>query len=164
MGAVFNIHDGANLQQSPEFLDRIEALQGNQGEALKVFFSGPVGDVRVIGVVRQGMILNNRPASAQFMQSLIARYGQATAFNRNLKDQPVWEAGNKMSCIRARDHKNEPQVNISPGFGESILVNVSAEQFLSSRAGNNTGIGFGGPENHQLLIIDDIHNHGHIFR
>lgn len=141
VAAVFDLNDGANLQPSPEFSDRIEALQGNQGAVLKVFFSGPVGEVRVIGVARKGVILSNQPASAQFMQSLTARYGQPTTFNRNQKDQPVWEADNKMSCIRARDHKNEPQVNIAPGFGESILVNVSAEQFLSSRAGNHTGKG-----------------------
>ncbi|EJI85318.1 hypothetical protein AEST_16570 [Alishewanella aestuarii B11] len=141
VAAVFDLNDGANLQPSPEFLDRIEALQGNQGAVLKVFFSGPVGEVRVIGVARKGLILSNQPASAQFMQSLTARYGQPTAFNRNQKDQPVWEASGKMSCLKARDYKNEPQVNIAPGFGESVLVNVSAEQFFSSRASNNTGKG-----------------------
>lgn len=141
VAAVFDLNDGASLQPSPEFLDRIEALQGNQGAVLKVFFSGPVGEVRVIGVARKGLILSNQPASAQFMQSLTARYGQPTAFNRNQKDQPVWEASGKMSCLKARDYKNEPQVNIAPGFGESVLINVSAEQFFSSRAGNNTGKG-----------------------
>jgi hypothetical protein len=106
-----------------------------------VFFSGPVEEVRVIGISRTGILINNRPTAEQFMNSLISKYGQPTGVSNNNKSQPVWEVAGKPSCVRVRDYKNDVHINMPPGMGQSMIINANAEQFLASRSGNNTGKG-----------------------
>lgn len=136
--AVFNYSDGvSHTLESPEFLDRVEAKQGNQGVSITVYFSGGPGeDVRVIGVSRSALIMANPPTAAQFMQSLVAKYGQPAGLSSKNQSLPVWEEAGKPSCIRARDYKNEVDINIGTGIGAGLMVNANAEQFLSKRAGS----------------------------
>jgi hypothetical protein len=139
---VFNYGDGANFTlKSPEFLDRLEGSLGSQGPVLKVFFSGPVGDVRVIGVSRNALIMQNPPTSAQFAQSLVAKYGEPAGLSRGNKSHPVWESAGRPSCVRGRDYKGQVVIDLSAGFGESLLTNSSAEEYLVKRSGNNTAKG-----------------------
>lgn len=139
--AVFDYSDGVNFLKSPEFLDRLEASIGNQGAAFKVYFSGPVEEVRVIGVARAGLLMQNPPTAAQFLESLYSKYGQPAGLSNGNRTYPVWEAAGKPSCIRVRDYRNEVQINVSAGIGESLAVNANAEQFLTSRGGNNAARG-----------------------
>jgi hypothetical protein len=144
---VFNYSDGANPSlKSPEFLDRLEGSLGNQGAVLTVFFSGPVGDVRVIGVSRQGLIIQNPPTSAQFTQSLLAKYGQPSGMSRGNKSHPVWEAAGQPSCIRGRDYKSQVVIDLAAGFGASMITNSSAEDFLAKRSASTTAKGLIPPE------------------
>lgn len=139
--AAFNLSDGANLVKSPEFLDRIEGSIGNSGPLFYVYFSGPVEEVRVIGISRSGILINNRPTAEQFMNSLISKYGQPTGVNNNNKSQPVWEVADKPSCVRVRDYKNEVIINISPNMGQSMMINANTEQILAGLIGNNSAKG-----------------------
>lgn len=139
--ATFNFSDGVNMLNSPEFLDRLEGHLAGQGPVFKVYFSGPVEEVRVIGVVRAGMLLENPPSANQFIESLVSKYGQPAGVSNNNQTYPVWEAAGKPSCIRVRDYKNDVHINISAGIGDSLAVNANAEQFLASRGGNNTARG-----------------------
>jgi hypothetical protein len=139
--AVFNYSDGVNQLNSPEFLDRLEGRLPGLGLVFKVYFSGPVGEVRVIGLRRAGLVMNNPPTAAQFIDSLLAKYGQPTGLSRGDKSQPVWEAAGKPSCIRVRDYKNDIVINLSPGMGEGLADTAAAEQFFAGRSGNNTGRG-----------------------
>lgn len=139
--AEFNYDDGVSYTlKSPEFLDRLEAHQGNQGAAIRVYFSGPVGDAKVIGVSRSG-ILPNPPTAAQFMDGLIAKYGQPSGFSRENRTHPVWEGAGKTSCVKGRDYRNVVVIDVAAGLGESLMNNSSAEDYLVKRGANHTAKG-----------------------
>jgi len=139
--AMYNYSDGVNLLQSPEFLDRLEGRLPGLGAAFKVYFSGPVGEVRVIGLSRSGLMMTNPPTVAQFVDSLVAKYGQPTGLSRGDKSQPVWEAAGKPSCIRARDYKSDIVINLGAGAGGSLAETATAEQFLAGRSANTSASG-----------------------
>lgn len=136
---AFNFSDGVNHNlKTPGFLDRLEASKGNQGASIKVYFSGPVGDLRVIGVSRTAS-LPNPPTRAQFLEGLVAKYGQPAGLNNAAATQPVWEAAGKPSCIRVRDYKGQVAINYGAGdYGGSMMVNSAAEKMLASRRGSQS--------------------------
>ncbi|MCC5794489.1 MAG: hypothetical protein JJT85_07110 [Chromatiales bacterium] len=137
--AMFNYSDGMNMLQSPEFLDRLEAGQlPGLGPAFKVYFSGPVGEVRVIGVARSGLMMTNPPTAAQFVDSLLSKYGRPAGLSCGDRTQPVWEAAGRPSCIRARDYKDEVPISVAAGAGESLADTGTAKQFLVRRSYLNT--------------------------
>lgn len=135
---VFNYSDGVNpILKTPEFLDRLEAAKGNQGASVKVYFSGPVGDVRVLGVYRMAMV-PNPPTGAQFVQGLVTKYGQPSGTGRGNRMNLVWEGEGKPSCVRLRDG-NRMALEAFNGVG--LMDSAAVEQFLAARRGNIMGKG-----------------------
>jgi len=131
---TYNYSDGANpALKTPAFLDRLEGMQGQTGR-VTVYFSGPLGDVRVIGVSRTALMVNNQPTHAQFTQGLLGRYGEPSGYSTASKTTPVWESAGKPSCVRVRDHKGQSTINIGSGdFGKLLLTSGTAEKTLSFR-------------------------------
>ncbi len=97
--ATLGYSDKINSFRTEPFLDRLELRVVRQAQLtpLRVWFSGPVGEVRVIGIGRQEMNTPNPPTAAQFQQSLHAKYGPPTVHARTM---PVWEEAGKPSCAR----------------------------------------------------------------
>jgi len=63
---VSNYSDGVNpILKTPEFLDRLEGSKG-QGASFTVYFSGPAGEVRVIGISRRAMMPNRHHSDGDF--------------------------------------------------------------------------------------------------
>lgn len=125
MGA-YNYRDGVSMLTTPEFLDRLEAMKGNSA-GIKVYFSGPVGDARVIGVYRSELVTANPPSAAQFAQSLISKYGQPAGINGTNMSNIVWEEAGKPSCVRVRNG-NKVGVSVIP------MKNVNSfEDFYTKR-------------------------------
>lgn len=98
--AAFSYSDKVNSFRTPDFLDTLElrVTRLSIQIPLKVWFSGPVGEARVIGVARQEYNIPNPVTAAQFQQSLAGKYGQPTVTAGTM---PVWEEAGKPSCIRA---------------------------------------------------------------
>ncbi len=120
---VYTYSDGVNVGlRTPEFLDRLEGHKGGRGNvSIKVLFSGPGNDVRVIAMSRQAHT-PNPPTQAQFTQSLIDKYGQPAGFNRASPGSPVWEGAGKPSCIRARDSKGQVAIDYGSSIGASDFM------------------------------------------
>ena len=97
--ASFSYSDKVNSFRTPPFLTsmQIQVLRRSIQTPLKVWFSGPAGDVRVIAIARQELDIPNPPTGEQFMQSLVAKYGKPTALNS--ANVPTWEEKGKPSCI-----------------------------------------------------------------
>lgn len=123
---VFNYRDGASMLTTPEYLDRLEAMKGNN-EGIKVYFSGPVGDVRVIGVYRNALVMTNPPSAAQFAQSLIDKYGKPSGINGTNMSNIVWEEAGKPSCVKVRNG-NQTGVSVTP-----VALMNSVEEFYERR-------------------------------
>jgi hypothetical protein len=137
---VFNYNDGVNhALRTPEFLDRLEAVKGNQLPSLKVYFSGPVGEVRVIGVHRSEIVTTNPPTAAQFAQTLINTYGRPAGVNGMNNAHIVWAEAGRPTCIRARNHVN--QVALSVSSGTSLMENSAVEDFYTKRGSEITARG-----------------------
>ena len=95
----FSYFDGkTHGAQTPQFLDRIEALDsGNQVE-LAVQFSGPPSTPKVIGIKRQSFNHTNPPSPQQFKEALHAKYGAPNVAD---KGTLVWDQAGKPQCNRA---------------------------------------------------------------
>ena len=110
--AVFNYSDGvSHTLESPEFLDRVEAKQGNQGVSITVYFSGGPGeDVRVIGVSRSALI---RPTLPRRRSSCKASSPNTVSPLIAARINPS-RSGKKPASRLASgaDYKNEVDINI----------------------------------------------------
>lgn len=136
---VFNYSDGVNpILKTPEFLDRLEGSKGNEGVSVKVYFSGPVGEVRVISVYRTVTAVPAPPTASQFVQALFSKYGQPSGTSRANKQHLVWESSGKPSCIRIKDGN---RVSLDAVSGTSLMVNAAVEQFFTQRRNNIMGRG-----------------------
>ncbi len=121
----FSYSDKVNQFRTPTFLNSMEVRVTRLSILipLKVWFSGPSGEARVIAVRRQEFNIPNAPTGAQFMQSLTAKYGQPT--DTNSANVPVWQEPGKPSCIKVSyglDFNSFSAVVIPPGkndFGEA---------------------------------------------
>jgi hypothetical protein len=102
--ASLTYSDGLTSQRTPAFLDelRIEVVRKARFQPLRVWFSGPVGEPRVIAIARQEMNTPNPPTNAQFEQALQAKYGAPTDQLGGAGATPVWQESGKPSCIQAR--------------------------------------------------------------
>lgn len=126
--------DKAQQHRTPSFLSSMELRVTRMSIEipLKVWFSGPTGDVRVIAVRRQAMNIPNAPTGEQFMQGLIAKYGQPTAADS--AGTPTWQAAGKPSCIRTShglDFNPFASVVVPPGkndFGEAAAELARRQQ------------------------------------
>lgn len=107
----YSYSDGLNSHRTPSFLSSMEirVVRLAQWTPIKVWFSGPDGQARVIAIARNEGNLPNPVTRGQFLQSLQAKYGPPTSQWSN--GMPYWEAEGKPSCVRT---KNSGQVN----FGE----------------------------------------------
>lgn len=96
----FNYSDKVNSFRTPQFLNSLELRVVRQSgqTPLKVWFSGPEGEVRVIAIKRQEQNIPNPPTGAQFKQSLVGKYGEPTASDS--AGTPTWQEGGKPSCIK----------------------------------------------------------------
>lgn len=99
VNAKLSYSDKVNSFLTQDFLDTLELriTRISLQTPLKVWFSGPVEEARVIGVARQEYNLPNPVTAAQFRQSLVEKYGQPTATSGTM---PVWEEAGKPSCVR----------------------------------------------------------------
>lgn len=76
MAASFSYFDGANMLQTPEFLDQLEV--NTNGGAFRIWFTSPPSESRVFAVNRRGGA-EPPPGSEQFVSSLVSKYGPADA-------------------------------------------------------------------------------------
>lgn len=134
---VFNYSDGVNPSlKTPEFLDRLEGHKGNQAVSLKVYFSGPVGEVRVVGVFRSEIVASNAPTAAQFAQSLIGKYGRPAGVNTMNNAHIIWESTGRPSCIKARDYAGKAAFSVVSGT--SLMENSAVERIYTKRGQENS--------------------------
>jgi hypothetical protein len=111
--ATFSYHDGVSHHQTPEFLNTIEMRVGEPslGNGIKAWFSGPIGEARVIAVARKHYDgSRNAPTLAQFEQSLQAKYKNATS--QLDSSNPVWEEAGKPSCVRITAGPNQSRPHL----------------------------------------------------
>lgn len=113
----FSYNDGVSSHRTPAFLSSMEmsVTRLSIQTPLRVWFSGPVGEVRVIGVARNESNLPNPASRAQYLQGLQQKYGAPTA--QWTGSAPFWQEQGKPSCIAT---KNKDQVN----FGEFPQVST----------------------------------------
>ena len=108
--------------RTPPFLSRMELRVTDKAIhiPLYVWFSGTGagGEPRAIAIVRHEANLANPPAAAQFMQSLVAKYGQPTAADS--ARTPYWEEPGKPSCIR-----------VTHGIANPFALNLTYKSELS---------------------------------
>jgi len=102
--------DKVNTHRTPPFLTRMELRVTDKATLipLYVWFSGTgaSGEPRAIAIMREEHNLPNPPGAAQFMQSLVAKYGQPTAADS--ARTPYWEEPGKPSCIWVTHGINNP--------------------------------------------------------
>jgi hypothetical protein len=116
--AVFSYYDGVAYFETPDFLNSIRARVGNPGLGLgiKVWFSGPIGEARVVAVTRRHFDGSaSAPTLTQFEQSLQAKYGPPAAPYEN-PGSPVWEEQGKPSCIRIAAEGNQTRPYLGSPF------------------------------------------------
>ena len=124
----FTYNDKVNSHRTPPFLNSLELRVTRQSGQipLKVWFSGPSGEVRVIAVRRQEMNIPNPPTGAQFMQSLTGKYGPPTAADS--AGTPTWQEAGKPSCIRVSYGLDfNPFSNVALPNGKSDFTEAAAE-------------------------------------
>jgi hypothetical protein len=95
----YSYSDKVTRHRSPSFLDQL-VLQVTKlaiHQPLRVWFSGPNEEVRVVAVTRQETNLPNPSTYADFRKSLEAKYGPPTGQAGSML---VWEEAGKPSCIR----------------------------------------------------------------
>lgn len=101
--SAFPYSDKVNSFRTPPFLNSMElrVTRQSQQTPLKVWFSGPIGETRVIGIARQEYNLPNPSTAAEFEQGLQAKYGKPTGrAGSGSSSMPVWEESGKPSCVR----------------------------------------------------------------
>jgi len=71
---AFTYNDGVQMIQTDPFLGHIEAAARQPQETLKVYFSAPPREQRLIAVTRV-LVPSNPPTHAQFLSSLTSKFG-----------------------------------------------------------------------------------------
>jgi hypothetical protein len=120
--AVFSYHDGVAYFETPDFLNNVRARVGEPslGLGITVWFSGPIGEARVVAVARRHFDGSaSAPTLTQFEQSLQAKYRTPAALSEG-PGSPVWEEEGKPSCIRIAEQGNQTR----PYLG-SIFVSTA---------------------------------------
>jgi|ADGO01.1.fsa_nt_gi hypothetical protein len=105
MNAALWYSDGLNNHKTEPFLDelQIELVRVARFQPLRVWFSGPEGEPRVIAIARQEMNTPNPPTQAQLIQALTTKYGEpADQLASGSNSNPVWKEPGKPSCVQAR--------------------------------------------------------------
>jgi len=97
----FSYSDKVARHRTPSFLDQLELRVTRLAieQPLRVWFSGPNEEVRVVAITRQEHNLPNPATYADFRKSLEAKYGPPTGEERTLL---VWEEAGKPSCVRTQ--------------------------------------------------------------
>jgi len=100
--SAYNYSDKINSFKTPPFLSTMElsVTRLSIQRPLKVWFSGPIGEVRVMAVARNEFNLPNPATNAQYRQGLQGKYGPPTALEAN-GALTFWEETGKPSCIRS---------------------------------------------------------------
>lgn len=94
----FPYFDGVNHGvRSPEFLDRIETFDKANRKEFVIQFSGPPETPKVIGIMRDGLNVENPPAPQQFTSALITKYGKPTLTTNGVL---LWDQPGKPQCNR----------------------------------------------------------------
>lgn len=137
----FSYSDKVNSFRSPEFLNQLElrVTKPRLQIPLRVWFSGPTGESRVIGVARQQQNISNPVSAAQFQESLNAKYGEPSGAAGTM---PVWEEKNKASCVRSSWGVNLlkfPQIT-SGQMSFSSVVGTLERELQSSNTGLPTDL------------------------
>lgn len=145
IGAInssFTYNDGVSSHRTPAFLNSMEirVTRLAMWTPIKVWFSGPEGQARVIAIARNEGNLPNPVTRGQFLQGLQAKYGPPTGLWSG--SLPYWEAAGKPSCISTQlkdrvDMGEFPQVTT----GHKTLDQAVA--LLEARA--QAGGGYHGP-------------------
>jgi hypothetical protein len=103
--ASLTYNDGVSAHRTPPFLDmiQIEVQRVSRFFPLRVWFSGPVGEPRVIAIARRETNTPNPPTKAQFVQAIEAKYGAPTRrYGTGPNAMPIWEESDKPSCAKSR--------------------------------------------------------------
>jgi hypothetical protein len=100
--ATYSYSDKINSFKTPPFLStmQLSVTRLSIQRPIKVWFSGPIGEVRVIAVTRNESNLPSAATNAQYRQGLQGKYGPPTALESN-GALTLWEEKGKPSCIRA---------------------------------------------------------------
>ncbi|MCC5885866.1 MAG: hypothetical protein JJT88_05455 [Gammaproteobacteria bacterium] len=119
----YTYSDKVNSFRTPPFLSSMDLRVTTTviSTPLRVWFSGPDGDVRVIAIAREEINLPNPPTAAEFNQTVYDKYGEPT--HRMSNGAPIWQEAGKPSCITTRN-----------SYGESI----SLQEFPQVASGHKT--------------------------
>ncbi len=81
--SAYSYSDKVNQFSTPPFLNSMElrVTRRSMETPFKVWFSGPVGEVRAIAILRQEYNIPNPPTGEQFMRSLAGKYREPTTHN-----------------------------------------------------------------------------------
>lgn len=125
--------------RAPPFLSRMELRVTGMAIHIPfyVWFSGTgEGDEpRAIAIMRHEANLPNPPSAAQFMQSLVAKYGQPTAADS--ARTPYWEEPGKPSCIWLTHGINNP-------FASNLTYKSELSEGVDALERRQQGTGGGG--------------------
>jgi len=91
----FPYGDGVSNFRTPQFVNSVDVIVYNLGNGIKAWFSGPVGEARVIAVARR----------------------QPTGTYES--DGPTWEEPGKPSCIRVHAQGNQSRIYLSGPLHQS---------------------------------------------
>lgn len=99
--SAYNYSDKIQTFKTPDFLSTMElsVTRLSIQRPLKVWFSGPIGEARVIAVARNESNLPSAATNAQFRQGLQGKYGTPTALEVDGR-LTLWEEQGKPSCLR----------------------------------------------------------------
>ena len=137
--SFFNYGDGASAFQTDDFIDYVSAQSGT-GNRINVYFSGPLGEPRVIKVGRSVSVVNG-PTRTEFLNTLISRYGAPSGFDGGEVAElgnPVWEESGRARCQR-EFNEGEPVINVGRvGDFDMGRIQYFVEEGLTRRIGIHT--------------------------
>ncbi|MCC5885865.1 MAG: hypothetical protein JJT88_05450 [Gammaproteobacteria bacterium] len=131
--AFFGYTDGASMFQTEDFIDYVSAQSGTSNR-INVYFSGPLGEPRVIKVGRSVSVVNG-PTRTEFLETLLSRYGEPSGYDSN---GPVWEESGRARCQREFS-EGEAVINVGRvGNFDMGPIQYSVEEGLTRRIGRYT--------------------------
>jgi len=98
--ASYNFSDGANLQQSPAFIDYVQGRSDAAGESITIKFSTPPGPPRAVMIARTTYMHATPPSHAQLAAALEGKYGTATnRLEASAMPSLLWLLGSGDNCL-----------------------------------------------------------------
>jgi hypothetical protein len=130
--------DGINNYRTEPFLDEllIETVRTARFQPLRVWFSGPVGEPRVIAIGRTEMNTPNPPTQVQLLGALYAKYGQPNGqLGFGSDSNPLWQQDGKPACIYTRYSPDRPTLY---DFPQVLTGQMKMSQVVNKFMGSAT--------------------------